>query len=199
MLSNSYTNDKYSANTTSIFVPIQYKPQIEQIIEYQNTKQGDNGEFICAIETAFSFSCEDEPEQYDMLLVTVQESVYKSVAKQILDTDTLLALLLDTSNPVEDDDVYIKSACEKQSRNNIWFNRNWLLPIPLEVHWAAKEYTDDYIHLLYIKPTRQDGLFEAYYHNTENNEAMCKWFAVQTKTVTTVEINSEWSSDKGIW
>lgn len=157
---NSYTNDKYSANTTSIFVPMQYKPQIEQIIEYQNTQQGDNGEFICAIETAFSFDCADEPEQYDTLLVTVQESVYKDVAKQILDTDTLLALLLDTSNPVEDDDVYLR----KQNLGNIWFNRDWLLPVPIEVHWAANSIADDYnIDLRYITPVADRVSYTAWY------------------------------------
>lgn len=178
-----YTNDKYSANTTSIFVPLQYKPQIEQIIEWQNTQQDPaRGEFICAIETAFSFSCADEPEQYDMLLVTIQESVYKRVARQLFDTDTLLALLLDTQNPVEDDDVYIKSACEKQSRNNIWFNRNWLLPVPIEVHWAADFICDQYegFILTSIKP-EPSGTYTAWYidttaHPEEDWYIMCREF-----------------------
>ena len=165
MLSNSYNNDKYGANTTSIFVPLQYKPQIEQIIEWQNTQQDPaRGEFICAIETAFSFDCNDQPEQYDTLLVTVQESVYKDVAKQLFDTDTLLGLLLDTENPVQDDDVYLRSACATQELGNIWFNRDWLLPVPIEVHWAANSIADDYnIDLRYITPVADRVSYTAWY------------------------------------
>jgi hypothetical protein len=161
MLTNSYNNDKYGANTTSIFVPVQYKPQIEAVIEYQNTQQSaDNGEFICAIECSFGFGDDDN----DMLLVTVQESSYKRIAKQLFDTDTLLDLLLDTSNPVEDDDVYIKSACEKQELGNIWFNRDWLLPVPIEVHWAAASITDDYeLNLHHITPVADGVTYRAWY------------------------------------
>lgn len=192
----SYTNDKYSANTTSIFVPSQYKPQIEAIIAWQNTQQSpDNGEFIAAIETAFSFSCEDEPEQYNVLLVTVQESTYKSVARKLLNTDTLLALLLDTSNPVEEDDVYIKSACEKQGLNNIWFNRDWLLPVPLAIHQAADSICDQYegFVLTSIKP-KADNTCVAWYidttaHPEEDWYIMCREFRFVDGIVTDTTYN----------
>lgn len=177
MLSN---NDKYGANTTSIFVPSQYKPLIEQIIDWQNTQQSaNNGEFICAIETAFSFYDSDDIKNYNVLLVTIQEASYKRVAKQLFDTDTLLDLLLDTSNPVEDDDVYLKAACEKQQLGNVWFNRDWLLPVPIEVHWAADTFADENeADLLCIKPV--GDLYSAYY-----NKELTTYFGLQTKTIVT--------------
>lgn len=198
-MTHAYTNDKYSANTTSIFVPAKYREEIEQIIEYQNTQQGDNGEFIAAIETTFSFDCADEPEQYDMMLLTIQEYVYKDVAKQLFDTDTLLALLLDTENPVQDDDVCLRSACEKQNLGNIWFNRDWLLPVPLEIHWAAKTFAaNSEADLLYIKPVgSSNNLWNACFQK-EDGEIITTTYSLQTKTVNTVVEHMFQSSAKGV-
>jgi hypothetical protein len=148
-------------------VPVQYKKQIEAIIAYQNTQQSaDNGEFIAAIECAFSFSSDDDVTDYDTLLVTIQESTYKRIAKQLFDTDTLLNLLLDTTNPVEDDNLYIGTAIERQNLGNIWFNRDWLLHVPFVVHWAAAAICNQYDGFILTHINVEENVFIAWYNDT---------------------------------
>jgi hypothetical protein len=138
MLSNSYNNDKYSANSTSIFVPMQYKPQIDAVIAYQNTQQGDNGEFICAIECVFGFGGDDN----DYLLCTTQWGVFKGVLQKQTDPALLLAFFMDLELPQVDDDVYIKSAVKELG--NVWFCNDWLLEVPLAVHHKADDIAEHY-------------------------------------------------------
>jgi hypothetical protein len=183
MLTNSYNNDKYGANTTSIFVPVQYKPQVEAVIEYQNTKQGDNGEFIAAIECTFSFCNEDwmpeEAKQPDILLVTTQWGVFKRVLQEQTDPALLLAFFMDLELPQVNDDAYIRSAVQQQELGNVWYCNDWLLPVPIEVHWAADTFADENeADLLFIKPV--GDLYSACYDNKET-----VYFGLQTKTVVT--------------
>ena len=107
-------NDKYGANSTSIFVPIKHKALIDQIIDYQNTQQGDNGEFIASIEIEFGWS-----DEVDSLLVTTQYEVFKDVARKLFDDATLLGLLFGIVFPIVDDDTYIKEAARSRNIGNV--------------------------------------------------------------------------------
>ena len=162
-----FNNDKYSANSTSIFVPIQYKHLIEAVVTYQNTQQSaSNSEFIAAIECSFGFSDHDD----NMLLVTTQYGVFKGVLQKLLDPALLLAFMLDMELPQVDDDTYIKSAVAKQELSNVWYCNDWLLPVPLAVHHkadgVARHYATD---LLCITPVASDTFVTTF----DNNGTLC--------------------------
>lgn len=156
-----FNNDKYSANSTSIFVPIKYKHLIETVIEQSAT----NSEFIAAIECSFGFGDDD-----NILLVTTQYGVFKGVLQKLLDPALLLDFMLDMELPQVDDDTYIKSAVNRQELGNVWYCNDWLLPIPLAVHHKADDVARHYdTGLLCITPIASDTFVTTF----DDNGTLC--------------------------
>ena len=121
------TYDKESANSTSIIIADKYRSLVEQIIAYQNTQQGSNGEFIAEIEMTFSFCTLAEMSNPDHLLVTTQYETFKSVARKLFDDKTLLDFMLAIGFPIVDDDSIIFANCRLQGSARVYFCNDWYI------------------------------------------------------------------------